>query len=188
MTGYWYIIHIYSGHEKKVKVNLEQRVRALELQNEILQVVIPTTEVTEVKDGKRRTSERPSYPGYILVQTANELSAEAESEFTRQSWYVIRETPGVMNFVGSSGSTPTPLNEAEVQNILNLSTDEELQPSALTVDYVVGDQVKVIEGPFKGFPAEIKGVDMERQRLNLMISIFGRATPIEIEFFGVEKI
>ncbi len=188
MAGYWYIIHIYSGHEKKVKENLEHRVRAIELQDEILQVTIPMKEVAEVKDGKKRVFERPSYPGYILVQTTHELSAEAENEPSRKSWYIIRETPGVMGFLGASGSTPTPISEAEVQNILDLSASTEQQKPIQTVEYGVGDTVKVIEGPFKGFPAEVKEVDEEHGRLHLMISIFGRPTPIEIEFLEVERI
>ena len=188
MAGYWYVIHIYSGHEKKVKANLDQRIQAIGLQDEILQVIVPMKEVAEVKDGKRRVSERPSYPGYILVQTACQLSAEAESEDTRQSWNVVRETPGVMGFLGASGSAPSAISDEEVQNILELSTDEEQSQPIAEVDYAIGDKVKVIEGPFNGFPAEIKRIDTERQRLDLMISIFGRTTPIEIEFLGVEKI
>ncbi|MDE0185852.1 MAG: transcription termination/antitermination protein NusG [Candidatus Poribacteria bacterium] len=187
MTGFWYIIHIYSGHEKKVKVNLEQRVQAVGLEEEILQVIIPTKEVVEVKNGKKRTFERPSYPGYILIQTANELRADAEIESSQKSWHLIRDTPGVMSFVGSS-SHPPPLAEEEVQNALNISTDEEKRRPSPVVDYVVGDKVKVIDGPFNEFPAEIHGIDEEKQRLHLMISIFGRTTPIELEFFQVEKI
>lgn len=188
MAGYWYVIHIYSGHEKKVKVNLDQRIQAVGLQEEILEVVVPMKEVVEVKDGKRRVSERPSYPGYILVKTAGQLSADAESEPTRQSWNVIKETPGVMSFLGASGSAPSAISEAEVQNILEISTDEEEPQPVPEVDYAIGDKVKVIDGPFNGFPAEVKGIDNERQRLDLMIKIFGRTTPIEIEFLGVEKL
>lgn len=187
MDGFWYIIHIYSGHEKKVKVNLEHRVRAMGLQNEILQVVIPMKEVVEVKNGKKRTLERPSYPGYILVQTAHELSPDEQDEVSQRCWYFIRETPGVMGFVGS-GTHPPPLNEKDVRNILNISTDEETQKPLPEVDYAIGDKVKVIDGPFKEFPAEINGIDAEKQRLHLLIYIFGRSTPIELEFFQVEKI
>ena len=187
MTGFWYIIHIYSGHEKKVKVNLEQRVRAVGLEGEILQVIIPIKEIVEVKDGKKRVLERPSYPGYILIQTAHELKADAPNEESQKSWSLIRDTPGVMGFVGS-GSHPPPLDEEDVQNVLSISTDEEKRKPAPAVEYVVGDKVKVIDGPFKEFPAEIHGIDEEKQRLHLMISIFGRTTPIELEFFQVERI
>lgn len=187
MDGYWYIIHIYSGHEKKVKMNLEQRVSALTLQDEILQVIVPMKEVASVKDGKKRVQERPSYPGYILIQSCHELGPEVEAEDGRRSWYIIRETPGVMGFVGASGSNPTPLNEDEVKNILNLSSDEEKDEPVPSVDFVVGDQVKVIDGPFNGFGGEIKAIDLERQRLHLVISIFGRATPVELGFLEVEQ-
>ena len=188
MDGYWYIIHIYSAHEKKVKLNLEQRVLAMTLQDEILQVIIPMKEVASVKDGKKRVQERPSYPGYILIQTTHELGPEAEDEDTRRSWHIIRETPGVMGFVGVSGSIPTPLNEEEVENILSLSTDKEKEQPVVTVDFVVGDQIKVIEGPFNGFGAEVKAIDVQRQRLHLVISIFGRSTPIELGFLEVEQV
>ena len=187
MDGYWYIIHIYSGHEKKVKLNLEQRVSAMTLADEVLQVIIPMKEVASVKDGKRRVQDRPSYPGYILIQTAHEVGPEAEDEDGRRRWYVIRETPGVMGFVGASGSTPTSLNEDDVANILSLSTDKEEEEPLLAVDFVVGDQVKVIEGPFNGFVGEVKAIDLERQRLHLVISIFGRSTPIELGFLEVEQ-
>ena len=187
MDGFWYIIHIYSGHEKKVKVNLEQRVRAMGLQDEILQVVVPTKEIVEIKNGKKRTLERPSYPGYILVQTAHALSPDAQDEVSQRCWYFIRETPGVMGFVGS-GTHPFPLTEKELRNILNISTEEDEQKAVPEVDYVVGDKVKVIDGPFKEFPAEINAIDAEKQRLHLLISIFGRSTPIELEFFQVEKV
>ena len=187
MDGRWYIIHIYSGHEKKVKTNLEQRVAALTLQDEILQVIIPMKEVTSVKDGKKRVQERPSYPGYILIQSCHELGPEVEHEDGRRSWYIIRETPGVMGFVGASGSNPMPLKDDEVKTILNLSSDEEKEEPLPTVDFVVGDQVKVIDGPFNGFGGEIRAIDLERQRLHLVVSIFGRATPVEIGFLEVEQ-
>ena len=103
-------------------MNLEQRVSALELHDEVLQVIVPMKEVASVKDGKKRVQERPSYPGYILIQSCHELGPEVEEEGGRRSWYIIRETPGVMGFVGASGSNPTPLNEDEVKNVLNLST------------------------------------------------------------------
>jgi transcriptional antiterminator NusG len=168
-------------------VNLEQRVLALGLEEEILQVIIPTTEVVEVKNGKRRISERPSYPGYILIQAAHELRVDAANEASQKSWNIIRETPGVMGFVGSSSQPPS-LAEDEVQNILNVSTDEEKKKPAPAVEYTVGDRVKVVDGPFNEFPAEIHAIDAEKQRLHLMISIFGRTTPIELEFFQVERI
>ena len=181
MDGFWYILHIYSGHEKKVKLNLEQRVRALGLGEEVREVIVPTKEVVEIKNGKKRTFERPSYPGYILVHTTHELRADAENEASQRSWYLIQDTPSVMDVVA-------PLGEEDVQNILTLSTSEEKKKAPPTVDHAIGDKVRVIDGPFKEFPAEISGIDEDKQRFHLTISIFGRSTPIELEYFQVEKI
>jgi transcriptional antiterminator NusG len=181
MDGFWYILHIYSGHEKKVKLNIEQRARALRLDEEVRQVIVPIKEVVEIKNGKKRTFERPSYPGYLLVQTAHELRADAEHEASQQSWHLIQDTPSVMDIIA-------PLTEEEVQHILDLSTDEEKKPAAPMIEHVAGDKVRVIDGPFKDFPAEINAVDEGRQRLHLTISILGRSTPIELDHFQVEKI
>ena len=178
MDGFWYILHIYSGHEKKVKLNLEQRARALGLDEEVRQVIVPTKEVVEIKNGKKRTFERPSYPGYLLVQTENELRADSPNE---ASQHLIQDTPSVMDIIA-------PLTEEEVQHILDLSTDEEKKPAPPMLDHAVGDKVRVIDGPFKEFPAEINGIDEDRQRLHLTISILGRSTPIELDHFQVEKI
>ena len=186
-TGFWYIIHIYSGHEKKVEINLQKRVQAMRLDKQILEVIVPIKEVAEVKNGKRRVVERPSYPGYILIKTSDELKGNSENPDVLRSWQLVRETPSVMGFIGSS-SNPVPLNEEEVNQVLNLSSGGEKPEPILEVDFVSGDQVRVIEGPFKGFPAEVNEVDRERQRLHLTISIFGRSTPIDLEFLEVEKI
>ena len=181
MEGHWYILHIYSGHEKKVRENIVQRVRAMGLADEILDVVVPTKQVVEIKNGKKRVFERPSYPGYLLVHTANELRADAPHPKGQKSWELIQDTPSVMDIISS-------LSEAEVNNILNVSTGEEKKPSVPEIEYVVGDKVRVIDGPFKEFPAEINRIDHDRQRLHLTIFIFGRGTPIDLEYYQVEKI
>ncbi|MCZ6676712.1 MAG: transcription termination/antitermination protein NusG [Candidatus Poribacteria bacterium] len=181
MDGFWYILHIYSGHEKKVKLNLERRVLAMRLEDEILQVIVPTTEVVEIKNGKKRVFERPSYPGYILIQTEHELRADAPNEASQRSWDLIQDTPSIMDVIAS-------LDEEEVQNILSISTGEEKKKAAPTLEYAAGDKVQVIDGPFREFPAEINRIDEDKQRLHLTISIFGRSTPIELEYFQVEKI
>ena len=186
-NGFWYIVHIYSGHEKKVEINLQKRVQAMRLDKLILEVIVPIKEVAEVKNGKRRVVERPSYPGYILVQTSDELKSSSENPDVLRSWQLVRETPGVMGFIGAS-SNPVPLSEEEVNQVMNQSSGGERPEPILEVDFVSGDQVRVIEGPFKGFPAEVNEVDRERQRLHLTISIFGRSTPIDLEFLEVEKI
>ena len=134
MDSFWYILHIYSGHEKKVKLNLEQRTQALGLEEEVRQVIVPTKEVVEIKNGKKRTFERPSYPGYLLVETAHELRADAEYEASQRSWHLIQDTPSVMDILSS-------LTEEEVQHILDLSTDEEKKPAPPMLEHAVGDKV-----------------------------------------------
>ena len=186
MTGYWYVVHTYSGHERKVKDNLEQRIKAMGMSEEILQILIPTQEVAEVKNGKKRVYVKTFFPGYILVQTSIELHPENPNERDQKIWHTIREIPGVMGFVGS-GMTPTPLNEEEVQNILQVSKGEEKPKTAPVITFVLGDKVKVIDGHFTGFPGEVSKIDQEKQKLTVMISIFGRSTPVELEFFQVEK-
>ena len=182
MDGYWYILHIYSGHEKKVKVNLEQRGASVGVRGgSSPSNCSDIKEVVEIKNGKKRTFERPSYPGYLLVQTAHELRADAENEESQQSWHLIQDTPSVMDIIA-------PLTEEEVQHILNLTTDEEQKPAPPMIPHAIGDKVRVIDGPFKEFPAEINGIDEARQRLHLTISILGRSTPIELDHFQVEKI
>ena len=187
MAGFWYVIHIYSGHENKVKANLEQRIRAMDMSEEIIQVFVPTQEVAEIKDGKKRVYTKTFFPGYILVQTATELHPESLSEKYQKVWYTIKNTPGVMGFVGS-GSNPTPLDEAEVQNILQASEGKEELKQTPVMTFVAGDKVEVIDGHFTGFPGEVSKIDHERQKLTVMISIFGRSTPVELEYFQVERI
>jgi transcriptional antiterminator NusG len=176
LTMPWYVIHAYSGHEQKVKLNLEQRLIALGLDEEDFSIFVPTQEVAQVKDGKKRISVRTFFPGYVLISL---------KELGKEIWHLVRSTPGVINFVGS-GSNPTPLREEEVENILQVTQSKE-KPTPV-VSYTVGDKVKVIDGPFTGFPGEVDEVDEERQKIRLMISIFGRSTPVELEFFQVEKI
>jgi transcriptional antiterminator NusG len=172
----WYVIHAYSGHEQKVKLNLEQRLKALGLSEEDFEIFVPTQEVAQVKDGKKKVSVRTFFPGYVLIYL---------KELDKRLWHVVKSTPGVIGFVGS-GTNPTPLRDEEVQNILQVTQAKEKPAPAVT--YSVGDKVKVIDGPFTGFPGEVDEVDEERQKLRLMISIFGRSTPVELEFFQVEKI
>ena len=187
MPGYWYVIHTYSGHEKKVKDNLEQRIKVMGMSEEILQILVPTQEVAEIKNGKKKVYMKTFFPGYILVQTAMELHPERPNEIDQKIWHTISNIPGVMGFVGS-GTTPTPLDEEEVQNILQVSKGEEQKKTAPVITFVVGDKVKVIDGHFTGFPGEVNKIDQEKEKLTVMISIFGRSTPVELEFFQVEKI
>lgn len=180
MSNYWYIIHTYSGHENKVKINLEQRIRSRGIVAEQFQVFIPTQDVTEVREGKKRTYTRTIYPGYVLIQLEDNLIDELQHD--------IRTTPGVMGFVGStSNSKPIPLVESEVQKIFHHPESEDSQRPMPAISFVTGDKIKVIDGPFTGFSGEVEEVNLEKHKLKIMISIFGRSTPIELEFLQVEK-
>ena len=186
MDGYWYVVQIYTGHEKKVKLNLDNMIAREKLQDEILQVNVPQTEVVEIKDSQRKVSVRPSYPGYVLVNTSHELGPNVESPIGQRSWELIQETPGVMNFLGPTAH-PSPLSPKDVEEMLQMSTEEEVQPVP-AMEYEIGDKVKVISGPFSGFLGEIEEVDMEHQRLSLSISLFGRSTSVDLGLLEVEEL
>lgn len=178
----WYVLHTYSGYEKKVKAHLEQRVRVEERWKErILEVRIPIQQVSEVKEGKKRVVERNMYPGYVFVKVSEEVP-ESEREGLLA---FIRQTPGVMGFLGTK-KTPTPLEDADVPGVV--AADERGEPEPVVqIDYDVGDSVRVIEGPFTGFTGKVTDVDRQKQRLKLAVSIFGRATPLELDFLQVER-
>jgi transcriptional antiterminator NusG len=158
-----------------------------ELQDEILQVNVPETEVVEIKDSERKISLRPSYPGYVLVNTIHELGPHVNNLIGQKSWTLIQETPGVMNFLGPT-SHPSPLSSGDVEVMLQLSTEEEESLPVPVMEYEIGDKVKVINGPFSGFPGEIKEIDMEHQRLRLSISLFGRSTSVDLGLLEVEEL
>ena len=187
MDGYWYVVQIYTGHEKKVKINLDNMISREKLQDEILQVNVPQTEVVEIKDSQRKVSIRPSYPGYVLVNTSHELGPRVESPIGRRSWALIQETPGVMNFLGPT-AYPSPLSPDDVEAMLQMSTEEEEVLPVPAMEYDIGDKVKVISGPFSGFLGEIEEVDMEHQRLRLSISLFGRSTSVDLGLLEVEEL
>ncbi|AUS07616.1 transcription termination/antitermination protein NusG [Laceyella sacchari] len=177
MEKNWYVVHTYSGYENKVKTNLEKRVHSMDMQDKIFRVLVPMEEEIEHKDGKKKSVMRKVFPGYVLV----------EMIMTDDSWYVVRNTPGVTGFVGSSGagSKPTPLLPDEVVAILRqMGMDE----SKATVDFEVAETVKVKEGPFANFVGRIEEIDMNRSKLKVMVNMFGRETPVELDFFQVEKI
>jgi transcriptional antiterminator NusG len=158
-----------------------------ELQDEILQVNVPETEVVEVKDSQRKVSVRPSYPGYVLINTTHELGPHVDSQIGQKSWALIHETPGVMNFLGPPAH-PSPLSPEDVEAMLQMLTEEEELPPTPLVEYEIGDKVKVINGPFSGFPGEIEEVDMVHQRLRLSISLFGRSTSVDLGILEVEQL
>jgi transcriptional antiterminator NusG len=169
----WYVVHCYSGYEGKVRHNLEQRVETMGMKNKIFDVVIPTEEEIEVKEGKRRTVERHVFPGYILVQMLMD----------EDSWYVVRNTPGVTGFVGM-GNDPTPLRPEEVTQIIRRM---EAEAPRVKVTYKAGQRVRIIDGPFNDFIGTVDEIDMERAKVRVMVSFFGRETPVELDFLQVEK-
>jgi transcription termination/antitermination protein NusG len=172
----WYIIHAYSGFERKVRESLESRVQAFGLQNKIGKVLIPTESVTEVRGGKKYTSERMFYPGYVLV----------EMDMDDHVWHVVKSTPRVTGFVGT-GQQPTPLSEEEVNHIVYKVADSREKPK-LKVKFEKGETVRIGEGPFATFTGIVDDVNEDRETLKVMVTIFGRSTPVELEFGQVEKV
>jgi transcription termination/antitermination protein NusG len=173
----WYIIHTYSGFERKVKESLESRVRAYpELEHRIGRVLIPTESVTEVRGGKKYTSERMFYPGYVLV----------EMDMDDNVWHVVKGTPRVTGFVGT-GQQPTPLSEEEVQQIVYRVQDSKEKPK-LKVKFEKNESVRITEGPFASFTGIVDEVNEDRETLKVMVTIFGRSTPVELGFGQVEKV
>ena len=169
----WYVIHCYSGYENKVRHNLEQRIETMGMKDKIFDVVIPTQEEVEVKDGKRRTVERHIFPGYVLVNMA----------LSEDSWYVVRNTPGVTGFVGM-GNNPTPLRPEEVSQIIKRM---EAEAPMVKVSFKVGERVRIIDGPFNDFRGNVSEIDMERTKVRVLVNFFGRETPVELDFLQVEK-
>jgi transcription termination/antitermination protein NusG len=169
----WFVIHCYSGYENKVRHNLEQRIETMGMKDKIFDVVIPTQEEIEVKDGKRRTVERHIFPGYVLVNM----------QLTEESWYVVRNTPGVTGFVGM-GNQPTPLRPEEVSQIIKRM---EAEAPTVKVSFKVGERVRIIDGPFNDFRGIVSEIDMERTKVRVLVSFFGRETPVELDFLQVEK-
>lgn len=169
----WYVIHCYSGYENKVRHNLEQRIESMGMKDQIFDVVIPTQEEIEVRDGKRRSVERHVFPGYVLVYML----------LSEESWYVVRNTPGVTGFVGM-GNQPTPLRPEEVSQILKRM---EAEAPHVKVTFKAGERVRIIDGPFNDFRGTVSEIDMERAKVTVMVNFFGRETPVELDFLQVEK-
>ena len=166
----WYVVHTYSGHENKVKVNIEKMVENRNMQNLILEVVVPTEDVIEVKDGQRKIKTRKMFPGYVIIKMI----------VTNESWYLVRNTQGVTGFVGH-GSEPIPLTDEEVARM-------GIEKVFIELDVEVGDTVRVISGPFESFMGAVEDINREKQVLTVKVSMFGRDTPVELEFAQVEKV
>ena len=170
----WYVVHSYSGYENKVKKNLEHRIESMGMQDLIFRVVVPTEEEVEMRDGQRKTTERRVFPGYILV----------EMIMTDDSWYVVRNTPGVTGFVGSVNE-PTPLRPDEVEKILKRM---EAPTPKVKVNLRPGHKVRIVEGPFADFMGTVEELLLEKGKVRILVSFFGRETPVELDFLQVEKI
>jgi len=170
----WYVIHTYSGYENKVKTNLEHRIESMGVQDKIFQVVIPTEEEIEIKDGQRRTVQKKVFPGYVLV----------EMVMSDDSWYVVRNTPGVTGFVGH-GTKPAPLDDTDVKRILKQMN--KVAPK-VKVTFAAGERVKVVDGPFTDFIGVVDTINAERGKVRVLVSFFGRETPVELDFLQVSRI
>ena len=165
----WYVIHTYSGYENKVKTDLEKTIKNRELEDYFFNIVVPMEEQVEIKDGKRKTNLKKVFPGYVLIKMI----------VTEESWYIVRNTRGVTGFVGS-GTDPIPLTEAEIRN---MGFDD----VPVNVDYDVNDNVQVVNGPLEGFVGTVQEINKEKQKVKVLVSMFGRETPVELEFSQVQK-
>lgn len=171
--GQWYVVHAYSGQEKTIKSRLEKRIESMGMEDHIYEVLVPTDERIEVKNGKRVTVEERVFPGYIMVRMV----------LTDESWHAVRNTPGVTGFV-SSGTTPVPLEPEEVERIQTQMAQEEPRPR---IDVEVGENVRVVSGPFDGFIGTVDEIDVKQGKLHVLVNMFGRETPVELDFTQVEK-
>ena len=170
----WYVLHTYSGYEENVKHNLEQRIESFDMQDKIFAVLVPKEKKIKIKNGKRTTVEEKIFPGYILV----------EMIVTDDSWYVVRNTPNVTGFVGS-GTTPTPIDQKEVDSLQKrMGIDEPTHK----IDVDINDSIKIIDGPFKNFEGKVESVDENRGKVKVLVSMFGRETPVELDALQIKKI
>jgi transcriptional antiterminator NusG len=174
MSKQWYVVHTYSGYENKVKTNLEHRIASMDMETKIFDVIIPTEDVMEIKSGKKTITERKVFPGYILVQM----------QMSDDSWYVVRNTPGVTGFVGSN-ARPTALSKNEVDRILQKKGFEKPKPKT---EFSEGQTIKVIAGPLADFTGTISEINLDQNKLKVLVSIFGRETPVELSFEQVTKL
>ena len=170
---HWYVVNTYSGHENKVRANLEHRIQSMSQRETIVQVVVPTEQIVETKDGQKVTNERRVFPGYVLVQM----------ELTDDSWSLVKNTPGVTGFVGAQNK-PVPLSRAEVDRIMHTTSVERPKQKA---EFSVGEIVRVTSGPLSDFSGEVSEVNVDQNKLKVMVSIFGRETPVELGFEQVKK-
>lgn len=169
----WYVVHTYSGYENKVKANLEKKIHSMGMENEIFRVLVPMEDEVEIKDGKKKVAKRKVFPGYVLV----------EMIVSDRSWYVVRNTPGVTGFVGS-GTKPIPLSAAEVKQILKSQGVDETKPK---IDMKKGELVRITSGAFENWTGVIEDLHPDRAKVKVLINLFGRETPVELDFSQIEK-
>lgn len=175
MDKKWYVVHTYSGYENKVKTNLEKRVQSMEMEDKIFRVLVPMEdEVETARDGKKRLVKKKVFPGYVLV----------EMVVTDDSWYVVRNTPGVTGFVGS-GTKPIPLEDHEIRRILRQLGGDEVK---VRINFELGQSVRIISGPFENFAGTIEEINQEKQKVKVRVSLFGRETPVELDYTQVDAI
>ena len=170
MEPKWYVVHTYSGYENKVKTDLEKTIKNRELEDFFFNIVVPMEEQVEIKDGKRKTNLKKVFPGYVLIKMI----------VTEESWYIVRNTRGVTGFVGS-GTDPIPLTDSEIRN---MGFDE----VPINIDYDINDSVQVLNGPLEGFVGTVQEINKEKQKVKVLVSMFGRETPVELEFAQVQKV
>ena len=185
----WYVIHTYSGYEDKVKTNLEQRIKSMDAEDLVFHVTVPSVDEIEIRDGQRRTVPRKIFPGYVLVQMIHlrqddATASDQEKARSSKAWAVVRNSPGVTGFVGS-GTAPTPLDEAEVRSILRQMRAEEPR---IKVGFSPGQSVRVTDGPFADFVGTVDELNMEKGKVKVLVSFFGRETPVELDFLQVERL
>jgi transcriptional antiterminator NusG len=176
MTKRWYVVHAYSGYEKQVKRSLEDRIERAEMQDQFGDVLVPTEEVVEMKGGQKRRSDRKFFPGYVLV----------EMEMNDQTWHLVKDVPKVMGFIGGTADRPAPISQKEADAILN-RVREGIDKPRPKVLFEPGEMVRVVDGPFNDFNGVVEEVDYDKSRLKVAVLIFGRSTPVELEFHQVEK-
>lgn len=176
MAQRWYVVHAYSGYENKVKKGLSEYIERAGLQDSFGQILVPSEEVVEIREGKKRTSERKFFPGYVLVQM----------EMNEDTWHLVKSVPQVMGFIGGTSDRPAPISQKEVDRILQ-KVEEGVDKPKPKVIYEPGEMVRVIDGPFNDFEAVVEGVDYDKNKLQVSVLIFGRSTPVELEFTQVEK-
>ncbi|KEI73251.1 transcription termination/antitermination protein NusG [Endozoicomonas elysicola] len=177
MAKRWYVVHAYSGYEKQVLRSLNERIKRLGMEEYFGEILVPTEEVVEIKNGQKRKSERKFFPGYVLVQM----------EMNEDSWHLIKDTPRVMGFIGGTADKPAPITEKEADAILRRVHEGAEAPRPKTL-FEPGEMVRVVDGPFADFNGVVEGVNYEKSRLQVAVMIFGRSTPVELEFGQVEKV